>query len=526
MHILYFYKKYYMNCSIALLFLFACTLNIQSGRTAGNHAIEKPSFNNKFYDTSIVWPVIPGDLADPTIIRIGNAYYASGTSSEWAPQYPLFKSNDLIHWKQLGYIFPQTPSWASSSFWAPELFYRNGIYYIYYTARKKSDNISRIGVATTKDPGKGFTDHGIVLEFDKEAIDPFIIEDKGKLYITFKAYGLNDRPIELLGYQLSDDGFKTEGEPFMLLRDDERIGLEGQCIIKRNNYYYLFYSAGNCCGRTCSYHVNVARAISLKGPYVKHDNNPVLSEYNSWKCTGHGTIVNTPQGEDFYLYHAYSKNNDVYTGRQAMLAKLKWNKETGWPAVNPVSGEEPTGLHDDFSVNKINDYWQWDFRHTEPIIKTGKGLLHLSGRTTSNNITGTALTIRPYTSNYEISTAVMNSNASFKGLTVYGDANQATGIGVKNDMIQVWMVKDTMRKVLKELQVNPSAPLYLKIKVEDGYKLRFYWSNVFNSWNELTTGNDYFNADFLPPWDRSPRPGLLQLGVEPAVFDFFEIRYE
>ena len=213
---------------------------------------------------------------------------------------------------------------------------------------------------------------------------------------------------------LSDDGLKTEGEPFMLLRDDEKIGLEGQCIVKRNNYYYLFYSAGSCCGNKCSYHVNAARAISFKGPYSKYENNPVLAEYDNWKCTGHGTIVNTQQGVDFYLYHAYSKKNDVYTGRQAMLGKLSWNKQTDWPSIQPVSGEKTEGLHDDFSTDKLNDQWQWDFRHAQPNLKTEKGLLYLSGTPIADNKTGTALTIRPYVSNYEISTAVMNNNASLK----------------------------------------------------------------------------------------------------------------
>src|SRR6478752_9927750 len=174
-----------MNNFISLLFLSAVMLNMQPGKSTAARAIEETFSDNKFYDTTITQPAIPGDLADPTVIRIGNKYYASGTSSEWAPQYPLFKSNDLIHWKQLGYIFPQTPSWASSSFWAPELYYRDGIYYAYYVARKKADNISCIGVAVSKDPETAFTDHGIILEFGKEAIDPFIIEDNGKLYITF-----------------------------------------------------------------------------------------------------------------------------------------------------------------------------------------------------------------------------------------------------------------------------------------------------------------------------------------------------
>lgn len=82
-------------------------------------------------------PVIAGDMADPTVIRVDNTYYATGTSSEWAPYYPLFRSKDLVNWRQIGHLFEQQPAWTRSSFWAPELFHRNGKTYAYYTARRK-----------------------------------------------------------------------------------------------------------------------------------------------------------------------------------------------------------------------------------------------------------------------------------------------------------------------------------------------------------------------------------------------------
>ena len=64
-------------------------------------------------------PVIHADMADPSITRVGDTYYAAGTSSEWAPYYPLFKSKDLVNWKQVGHIFDEKPDWTFSSFWAP-----------------------------------------------------------------------------------------------------------------------------------------------------------------------------------------------------------------------------------------------------------------------------------------------------------------------------------------------------------------------------------------------------------------------
>jgi beta-xylosidase len=134
--------------------------------------------------------IIPGDFADPSVIRVNNTYFAVGTSSEWAPHFPVYQSADLKNWRQTGYVFNKTPEWASGSFWAPEYYKIKDTYYIYYTARRKADNTSYIGVATSRYPDRGFTDHGVIIAFGKEAIDAFIFNDNGQLYITFKAYGL------------------------------------------------------------------------------------------------------------------------------------------------------------------------------------------------------------------------------------------------------------------------------------------------------------------------------------------------
>ncbi len=472
-------------------------------------------------------PVIPGDFADPSVIRKGNTYYAAGTSSEWAPHFPMFQSSDLIHWMQSGYVFKQTPSWTSGSFWAPEFFYWKGTYYLYYVARKKSDGISCIGVATSPDPAQGFTDQGILFEFGKEAIDPFIIEEDGKLFITWKAYGLDQRPIEILGSRLSDDGLKLEGEPFSLLRDDERRGLEGQCLVKRNGYYYLFYSPGDCCGRQCSYETAVARSATLQGPYTRFEKNPLLAQTEEWKCTGHGTLVSSADGKDFYLYHAYNKSNDVYTGRQGMLAEVTWDSQTGWPSIHPLGKKAAAikGFRDDFSGKNLADRWQWDFRNSMPVMNVEKGNLNLSGEIIASNITGTVVTVRPLAADYEIITEVINENNSLKGLVLYGDADQSAGIGITSDTVSVWEARNKKRTTVNEVKLNSGSRVELKIKVEKGYMCRFYWRAIGKEWSEIKTADEYFNADFLPPWDRSPRPGLQQSGSAPAVFNFFEIKY-
>src|SRR5688500_9028591 len=57
-------------------------------------------------------PVIPGDVPDPSVIRAGDEYWATGTSSEWAPHFPLFRSRDLVTWEQAGAVFQSPPAWT------------------------------------------------------------------------------------------------------------------------------------------------------------------------------------------------------------------------------------------------------------------------------------------------------------------------------------------------------------------------------------------------------------------------------
>ncbi|MDN3547826.1 glycoside hydrolase family 43 protein [Mucilaginibacter aquaedulcis] len=458
--------------------------------------------------------VIAGDFADPSIIKVSNTYFAVGTSSEWAPHFPIYKSTNLKNWSQVGYVFDKAPEWTSGSFWAPEYYKIKDTYYIYYTARRKVDNTSFIGVATSKYPDKGFTDHGPLVTFGKEAIDAFIFNDHGQLYITFKAYGLDKRPIEILASKLSANGLKLEGEPFSLLKDEQRIGMEGQSILKRDGYYYLFYSAGNCCGVRCGYNVRVARAKNFSGPYQVFEGNPILSENDKWKCMGHGTFVKGPNGSDLYLHHAYNKQSTVITGRQALISELVWPKTNKWPRfkAQQITGGTVLDIHDDFTAQTIGKYWQWDFRNSTPIAIQKKGVLYLSGEVKADNQAGIVLTSRPVSGSFIMETTVLNSNAALKGLAFYGDANVAIGIGSENDHVVLWQVKDKQYSILAQTSVT-EKPVQLKLTMKDGGICEFYYRQNNDNWKPLTSDHA-ITASALPQWDRSPRAGLHFKGDE------------
>lgn len=480
-------------------------------------------------------PVIRGDLADPTIIRIGKTYYATGTSSEWAPYYPMFKSKDLINWKQTGHIFNKQPEWTLSSFWAPELFYYNNKVYAYYTARDKN-GVSYIGVATADNPEKEFTDHGLLVEFGKEAIDAFVMEDNGDLYITWKAYGLDKRPIELLCNKMSKDGLRLEGEPFTLLRDDDHTLMEGQCWFKKGDYYYLMYSTNNCCGPKSDYQVYVARSKNLKGPYEKYGGNPILTGSNDILSCGHGTMTTTPDGRMFYLCHAYFTGSRFFAGRQAILQELiidedQWLRFKSGDIARiqqtvPFAGTKQkitTGFHDNFKSKQLKPDWCWNYPYSDINIKTGKGRLLLGGMLKNDSQNGTALCVRPVKPDYSFETQVTSSNNSLAGLTFYGDDKNLVILGYQNNELILKEIKNGEESILKKLNLPTNTP-YLKIKITDGCKCTFSWSENKKTWHTIDINHNGYNQ--LVRWDRIARPGLIHCGNpgQPAEFSYFTIR--
>src|ERR1044071_7865970 len=62
-------------------------------------------------------PVIAGDYPDPSVIRVGRDYWATSTSGEWAPEFPILHSSDLVNWEVVGAVFPKRPVWAERNFW-------------------------------------------------------------------------------------------------------------------------------------------------------------------------------------------------------------------------------------------------------------------------------------------------------------------------------------------------------------------------------------------------------------------------
>ena len=474
-------------------------------------------------------PVVAGDFPDPSVIRVGDTYFVAATSSEWAPPYRLYESKDLVNWKYIGGLFKDMPSWTMGSFWAPELFYHNETFFVYYTARRQSDRRSFIGVATTRDIREGFTDHGVVVEWTNEAIDAYVNNINGELYVTWKAYGLDrDKAVEIVGAKLSADGLKVAGEVFTLVTAErnnwEAGGIEGQCLVEHNGYIYMFYAGNGCCGRNCNYQTGVARAKSITGPWEKYSGNPILHSDDRFRCPGHGTLVETPDNRYFFMYHAYDAAVNVHLGRQGMMDEVIWDKDTGWPAFRygktpslqaeapvPTSVQLPTpDFIDNFSSPKLRNEWIWDASQPKPAVNCSENRLTLTGNETP---IGSFLGLQAKKANYTFTAELPENNNTSAGICIYSTRESGIGLSVENGNIELWQVRQGTRTVLATRPVD-SYPLSLCLRTQFGQYGQFglMVNNRFQAIGQLL----HFNE--MPQWDRPAMVGINSRGKSESIF--------
>jgi arabinan endo-1,5-alpha-L-arabinosidase len=260
-------------------------------------------------------PIIPQNVADPSIIKaLDGYYYLSGSSDFWNDGsyhfLPIFRSTDLVHWTFVQDAVSSRPAWAASDagMWAPDLQYFNHRYYMYYMVNWTqpmpaygSNGGSAIGVLTADSmqgpwvdsgpPAGGTYTTGPVIPPRQTyafpcdvgsnplgcyvwTFDPAeFLDSTGQRYLYYGSYfgGTLVQP-------LSPDGIHTSGPAVQIGHWDR---YEGTYVVRHDvngqPYYYNFSSAANCCqGPNTAYSVEVNRATSPTGTFVDQNGYPML----------------------------------------------------------------------------------------------------------------------------------------------------------------------------------------------------------------------------------------------------------
>jgi xylan 1,4-beta-xylosidase len=455
-------------------------------------------------------PVIAGDFPDPSVIRVGEDYWATATSGEWAPEFPLLHSRDLVNWQVVGAVFQTRPIWAVGNFWAPEISQHHGRYYVYYTARKKNGPLC-VAVASAEKPVGPYTDHGPLVCQEIGSIDAMAVTDeRDERYLIWKEDGNSrQQPTPIWAQKLNEEGTKLIGSRTELIRNDPKSWeggvVEGAFILRHGDWFYLFYSGNACCGRRCNYALGVARARKLLGPWEKNPANPILAENRTWQCPGHGSIVMDERGRDFLLYHAYRKSEEAfYIGREALLDEVRWSVD-GWPTINDNSGpsgrapapfneaarQSNNSFLDEFSSATLMTDWQWP-QARQPVtrIETERGgrlILTSTGNGAADPLS--AVLSQPATSaNYVATTLVDTSGmkpGTLAGLSAYSGSEDALGVVTGEGKILVYMRERKKHQVINVSAAPHASLIYLRMTVADGAHYRFAFSVDGREWKEI-----------------------------------------
>ena len=476
--------------------------------------------------TSAQQLVMRGDHADPSVVKIGDTYWASATTSNWFPAYPLMSSKDLVHWSDKGYVFTEKPAWADFYFWAPEISYEKGKVYIYYAAHKKDGNLC-ISVASADNPAGPYKDHGPLICEEAGSIDAFPMRDEnGKLFIIWKEDGNSvNKPTPIWAQEINEDRTAVIGEKKELFRNNlkwESNLVEGVSMMRIGEYFYAFYAAAGCCGIGCSYQSGVARSKNLLGPWEKFAGNPLIPTTGQWKCPGHGTPV-IKDGKYYFLYHAYDKQTNIFTGRQGLLQEFKLTSDKWIAFVNSNKPSPITlkSMTDEFTGNQLSSKWQWSVFQT-PAVNLKNGQLFLTGdnKYASGSYIGTKVLSGKYDA---VATLDLTKSSAAAGLAAIGDDQNTITLLHYRNRLQIIQQKEGKDSVLADVATDAAKLLTLKLSVTKSRYFKFFVSNDGKTFRQLN--KNAIDGAYLPPWDRALRIGLVSKGTknELAVFDKFSL---
>jgi beta-xylosidase len=286
-------------------------------------------------------------------------------------------------------------------------------------------------------------------------IDPgHAVAPDGKRYLFFSAGFM--APLADNGLSVTAPDKKVyDGWKYPDHWDVETFAQEGPKILRHGDYYYMILAEGGTAGPATSHMVIMARSKSMEGPWGNSPYNPVVHTANAsekWWSRGHGTLVEGPDGKQWYLvYHAY-ENGYYNLGRQTILEPVEWTND-GWvkasgydvakPIPMPAAGTAvPHGLalSDDFSTNKIGTQWSF-FRPNGPIserFRYERNALVL-------NATGTSpkdcspLSFVCGDQAYEIEVEIDRDEGATGGLLLFYSERLFAGFGFsKDNMIEYW----------------------------------------------------------------------------------------
>ncbi len=461
-------------------------------------------------------PIFKGDYPDPTIMRDGKDYYMTHSAFDYVPGLVIFHSIDLINWEPISYAL----SSYLGSIWAPDICKYKNKYYIYFTVSSPKHS----NYVVCADSPFGPWSEPIDLKIGQ--IDPcHVVGENGQRWLFLSG-----------GYRvkLSEDGLSVisgtlehvySGWKYPTDWITEGFALEGPKLKKIGDYFYYLSAEGGTAGPPTTHMIVVARSKSINGPWINDPHNPLVHTYNNsdkWWSRGHGSLIDTPEGQWWVVYHAY-ENQYINLGRQTLLEPIFITKE-GWLKA-PLGNRIERSIKKPIVSNRIIDRkkylnqfrigldWKFYKQYDPNRASVNNGILTLKAQGMSPD-ESVPLMFVAGVHKYEVSVKIEITDSVTAGLILFYNASYYVGTGF-NKLVRLRWRKGTIKS--KNPQ-NGEKSIWLKIRNDNSIVTGYYSYDGIN-WMKEDWGMEISGYNHNTLYDfESILPGLFVYGKGYAQF--------
>lgn len=278
-------------------------------------------------------PVIKGFYPDPSLIVKNQKFFLATSSCHYFPAVPLFESDDLVNWKQIGNILnreSQIDLNGATHFdgvFAPTLRCHNGRYYMTTTNFKTKQNF----YVYTDDIYGSWSDP---INVDQDGIDPSLYFEDGHTY--FLTNGTDDQGEHgIVQCEIDITTGKKLSKSKVIWKGSGGRYIESPHTYKIGDYYYLMVAEG---GTEYGHMITIARSKDIWGPYIGNPDNPILTNRDKGdfviQGAGHGELFQNTDGHWYLVCLAFRQLSkaDMFhnLGREVHLLPVHFNNQ-GWP---------------------------------------------------------------------------------------------------------------------------------------------------------------------------------------------------
>jgi xylan 1,4-beta-xylosidase len=290
-------------------------------------------------------PILAGFFPDPSICRVGEAFYLVNSTFEFFPGLPVHRSTDLVHWELVGHVIDRdgqldlASAAASGGLYAPTIRHHGGRFWIACTLVGQAGGHFLISAQDAAGP---WSDP--VWIRGTRGIDPTIFFEDNDMWIAgcrLVDPGEYQGQTEIWLSRVDPVSGRLLGPEHVLWTGAVRgaVWSEGPHLYRIGQWYYLLTAEGGTEQNHC---VVVARSRNLTGPYEGCPRNPVFSHRTLGSTAhvqrvGHADLVQRADGTWWaVMLGVRTIERRHILGRETFLTPVAW--EDDWPVFNPGHG--------------------------------------------------------------------------------------------------------------------------------------------------------------------------------------------